>query len=118
MGDVMTLIRAAAVSLPLLLLAACEAEEADYQPMDAADWAPVAMGEGTWIHATDSMQVVLLTGMYWGRSQDLTAQGGIGVEHATAPSIPTVSGWGMIVMAVLLLTVGPFVLARRKVVAT
>lgn len=45
------------------------------QPMTASQWAPgVPMGSGTWIHATEWKEVVLQTGMFWGKTADLIAQ--------------------------------------------
>ena len=75
------------------------------QPMTQHQWAPgVAMGAGTWIHATISVPVYLEPGMYWGRMTDLTAQGGIGVEHVPEPA-----------SAVLLLGgIGTLIVARRR----
>ncbi|MFH1749245.1 MAG: PEP-CTERM sorting domain-containing protein [Planctomycetota bacterium] len=74
------------------------------QPMTASQWGPVAQGEGTWIHATDWKEVVLLPSMWWGITAHLIGQGGIGVEHIPEPAA-----------AILLFVgIGTFVVARRR----
>lgn len=70
-------------------------------PLPASQWAPVTMGEGTWIHNTVTASFEVLTSMFWGRPDDLMAQGGIGVEHVPEPgaAILMVAGIGMLVVA-------------------
>ena len=74
------------------------------QPMTVNQYAPIAMGAGTWIHATTWKEVVLLPGMFWGVPAHLTASGGIGVQHVPEPA-----------SAILLLGgIGTLIVARRR----
>lgn len=70
------------------------------QPMTASQWAPVPMGSGTWIHATEWKTVVLQTSMFWGLTAQLIGQGGIGVEHIPEPTAALLLGAGIVTLAV------------------